>query len=164
MTLTGTGHDGGIDVELYCRTRTTTASAVDRYHDGLQRLRTMGAVDGVGVTSWSSRVELRASNDTEAASAYREFSAWAEAEGVDLEPAFNVQDYESEFTGEKGTALITPVACVAAYDDEDELVAVYPHVDGGDVVTVEDGIEELESTWSGDQGGEEAILASKPAE
>jgi len=104
----------------------------------------MGVLEDLAVTTWPSRVELRSSPDDRAARAYEEFSEWAASEGVDLEPAFNVRDYESEFTGEKGTALVTPVACLAVYRDG-ELAAVYPHTDGKAVRTVEDGIEELET-------------------
>jgi len=120
----------------------------------------MGVLDDVEVTTWPSRVELRSSPDEAAAAAYEEFSEWADDEGVALEPAFNVRDYESEFTGENGTALVTPVACLAVYRDGD-LAAVYPHVEGGTVLTVEDGIERLETTGPRPAG---PAVAGEPAE
>lgn len=162
MTLTGHTEDG-IDVELYCRTSTTTAAAIDRYHDRLDRLRSMGIVEGIEVTSWPSRVELRASHGSVATEAYEEFSAWADEAGVDLEPAFNVRDYESEFTGEKGTALITPVACLAVYDGDD-LRAVYPHVEDGKVTTVEDGIEALADGFEDRPTAGDRMVVGEPAE
>lgn len=121
----------------------------------------MGVLDDLEVTTWPSRVELRSSPDDAAARAYEEFSEWAEDEGVALEPAFNVRDYESEFTGEKGTALITPVACLAVYRDG-ELATVYPHADDEAVRTVEDGIEELEAAELRSVG--QAATAGEPAE
>lgn len=164
MTVAGDTNDTEvIEAQLYCRTSTSTAAAVDRYHDELARLRSMGVVDEVDVTSWSSRVDLGGSSDDVAASAFEEFSEWGEDEDVALEPAFNVQTYESEFTGESGTRLITPVACLAVYRDGD-LVDVYPHVDGGEVRTVEDGIEEIEASTAARYRSGKSTLAEEPAE
>lgn len=150
-------------VRLYCRTSTSTAAAVDRYHRELDRLRSQGVVDDVEVTSWPSRVELRSDADSAAAEAYEEFSAWARREGVDLAPAFSVREYESEFTGETGTALVTPVACLAVYRD-DELVAAYPHVDDGETRTVEDAITDLEGRAGRELGVGPSTGAEEPAE
>jgi len=164
MTLAGDPTDTEtVEAQLFCRTSTSTAAAVDRYHDHLDRLRSMGIVDRVEVTSWPSRVELQASTEDVAASAFEEFSAWAEAEDVTLEPAFNVRTYESEFTGETGTRLITPVACLAVYRDG-ELADVYPHVEDGTVRTVEDGIAEIEASGATRYGSDGTALPSEPAE
>lgn len=165
MTVAGDQQATELEVSLYCRASTSTATAVDRYHDDLDRLRSRGPIDGIDVVTWPSRVELRSSADDEAVRAYEEFSAWADENDLDLEPAFNVREYESEFTGEKGTALVTPVACLAVYRDG-ELTDVYPHVDDGEVRTVEDGIESIETGATDGRGADPGArpIAGEPAE
>jgi hypothetical protein len=133
-----------IEVELYCRASTTTAAAIDRYHTELSGLETADVVDDVEVVTWPSRVELSAGAESRVAEAYDRFAEWADEAGLRLAPAFDVESYESEFTGETGTALVTPIAAVATYVDGD-LAAVYPHVEDGEIVDVEDGIERLQS-------------------
>jgi hypothetical protein len=129
-------------VELYCRASTTTATAVDRYHTELSSLSAAGAIDDVEVVTWPNRIELSAGAQSEVAKAYERFAEWADEAGLRLAPAFDVESYESEFTGNSGTALVTPIAAVAVYEGDD-LDAVYPHVADGEVVDVEDAIDAL---------------------
>lgn len=148
-----------VEVELFCRASTTTASAIDRYHGDLTSLEATGVVDDVEVVTWPSRIELSTGSESRGARAYDEFVEWADRTGRRLAPAFDVESYESTFTGESGTALVTPIACVAAYRDGD-LAAVFPHVEDGEVVDVEDGIERLRE-WddSGPERRSRAVVA-----
>lgn len=146
-----------IEVELYCRAATTTAAAVDRYHTELSRLETGDVVDDVELVTWPSRVELSAGAESRVAEAYDRFAEWADDAGLRLAPAFDVESYESEFTGERGTALVTPIAAIATHVDGD-LAAVYPHVDDGEIVDVEDGIEHLRTAGgSAPDGGDTSV-------
>lgn len=148
-----------IDVELYCRASTATAAAVDRYHGELSTLEAAGVVEDVDVVTWPSRIELSAGAESDVAEAYDRFAEWADEAGLRLAPAFDVESYESEFTGETGTALVTPIAAVATYEDGD-LAAVYPHVDDGEIVDVEDAIEDLRSeAGAGVDGGSASFAA-----
>jgi len=48
MTIAGDNSDAAVTAQLFCRASTSTAAAVDRYHDDLARLRSMGVLeDGI---------------------------------------------------------------------------------------------------------------------
>jgi hypothetical protein len=149
-----------LELKLYCRASTTTAAAIDRYHTELSRLERSDVVDDVEVVTWPNRIELSAGAESRVAEAYDRFAGWADDANRRLAPAFDVESYESEFTGETGTALVTPIAALATYADG-ELVAVYPHVEDGDIVDVEDGIERLQSgTDAAPDGGSASVASS----
>lgn len=154
--------DDPVTAVLYCRASTTTATAIDRYHSALTELSNAGVLDGVEVVTWPTRVELSAGADSVAADAYDRFAEWADEEGCRLAPAFDVEAYESTFTGESGTALVTPVVSVAVYED-DELAAVYPYVEDGEVVDVDDGIDRLRGR-SGPKADGGPAVTTAPAE
>lgn len=63
-------------------------------------------------------------------------------EGVSLQPAFEEVPQRSAITGEQRLVLRTPVVCFAFYA-ADELAAVYPHMDGGDMYPVSAVIRSL---------------------
>lgn len=131
-----------VDVALYCRTATTTASAIERYSARLDELAAADVLGDLDVTPWPARIDLGGDRHGDLVDACDRFEAWAEATGVDLGPAFERQTFESEFTGERRQTLVTPVASLAVRVDGD-LAAVYPHTVGDRTRTVEDGIETL---------------------
>lgn len=143
--------DDGLDVELYCRASTTTASAVERYTSRIEDLREDGVVADASVTTWPSRIDL-ATGDDDLVAAYERFEEWAEDNGLTLRPAFDRKEFASEFTGERRRVLVTPVACLAAYDGDD-LAAVYPHTGVDRTRTVEDALEALAAAARPGHGG-----------
>jgi hypothetical protein len=135
--------DANLRIELYGRVSGNVVRTVVDYRDRLEALATEGALDDVELVPWPDRVELT-EDEHDTVAAYERFGEWAEETGTELGPAFTVQTYESEYLGHVGTTLMTPVACAAVFEDDD-LVAVYPHEDGGDVYTVEDAVSTLET-------------------
>ncbi|PSQ15420.1 hypothetical protein BRD00_14080 [Halobacteriales archaeon QS_8_69_26] len=152
--------DDGLDVELFCRASTTTASAVDRYANRLEDLREDGVVADIDVTTWPSRIDFSTGQD-DLVDACERFEEWAEGEDVTLRPAFDRKEITSEFTGESRRMLVTPVACLAAYDGED-LVAVYPHTDVDRTRTVEDALDGLAATATPSAGSGSASAVEYP--
>lgn len=121
--------------------------ARDRVREVETRLEAAG-VD-VTVEHWGRRIpwdEDHVSHDR-----YERFLAWADAAGVELEPAFHRTGHTCQFTGESTEVLIPPVVTLVAYDVSDVdatdgrwPLVVYPHHDGAGSVSVEAGLEAIE--------------------
>jgi hypothetical protein len=111
--------------------------------DRLRELDATGRVDAYDVTVWNSRVELAGEETPAAAARYREFDAWAAAEGVDIDPFFTVRERDS-FVDGTVRELILPVMCLAVHGD-DGIEALAPHVRDGGTVTVRDCLADLET-------------------
>jgi len=90
------------------------------------------AIDGPGPT------------DDRAREAFNAFSQWARDRDAGLSPAFGTRDCFDRDTGEQYTALVLPVMALAVYEN-DVLEAVYPHKDDDGVVSVFDGLTEIEA-------------------
>lgn len=116
-----------------------------------ERLRDLERVH-VETHKWPMRVVLERDADVRAERAlasYTEFDDWAHAHHMDLSPFFNV--HESHwFTGEVTNELLFPMLCLAVYDD-DELVDVYPRMDGTHTVSISQFIDRLESEIDRDE-------------
>lgn len=104
-----------------------------------------GVLEEFSVTTWAKRVPMEAGVDlgTFERARYNEFSAWARAAGVRLAPFFDTRECYSSTTGERQTQLVLPAACLALYDEDDELVAVTPHADERGSVSIADCFERL---------------------
>jgi len=103
-------------------------------------LRQQGLVDGVDVTYWhrlSTGVDPRERSEIEA------LERWATDNGCTLAPAFGRHDRHSAFTG-RDTVVTLPVVCVACWENE-ELVAVYPHLGPTGHCTVAAGLARVEA-------------------
>nr|WP_066384709.1 HTH domain-containing protein [Halalkalicoccus paucihalophilus] len=97
-----------------------------------------------------------------------EFEQWATQQGYTLRPAFDWRSTDSAGDGKsQRREIVTPLITLAVYTEgEDDLQAVYPHVDGEDVRTIHDGVEMLES-MAGDtkqSGDEQREQVTVPAE
>ena len=81
-----------------------------------------------------------------------EFEQWATEQGCTLQPAFQWRPAGFEDDDDdprKYRTILTPLITLAIYDtSEQELAAVYPHVDGEEVQTIHDGIKAVESIES----------------
>ena len=74
-----------------------------------------------------------------------EFKQWADGHDCTLRPAFEWHSTKSEAEGENQSGrLVTPLITLAVYTEED-LQAVYPHVEDDEVNTIHDGVEALKS-------------------
>lgn len=85
-----------------------------------------------------------------------EYKQWADEQGYTLRPAFDWDATEGENDG-KGLSgrIVTPLITLAVYTQEG-LQEVYPHVDGTEVNTIQDGVGALESMAEPEPGDAEA--------
>jgi hypothetical protein len=119
----------------------------------LARLDDDGALDDVDVSTWGSRVRLdtpATGDEARAIERFRSFVHWAERAGVSLEPFFETWTRRSEVLDEEYEELVTPVMCVALYD-EDEVIDVAPHRVGDETRTVSDCLDDLEAACEADE-------------
>lgn len=118
--------------------------------DRLRELAESGAVESVDVNVWGQRVRCPADTGTEQGpigrdvwSNYRDFEAWASANGYSLSPAFSRRQ-QCTIVGESECEVVElPIVCLAVYDRAD-LEAVFPHSTPRRTWSVEDCLERLE--------------------
>lgn len=138
-------------IELYLR-ESVPAAARQRQMAVLGRLRALadaGSIDDLSVSTWAHRVNETDSVPSPANDIYRAFEQWAADTGVSIGPAFDSHDCHSSFTDLRYRTTVFPVMALAVYDDDDEVLEVYPHSRGGRPLSVLDGVAMLES----DDGG-----------
>lgn len=109
----------------------------------LSALSDAGRIGDYEVSVWSDRVRLDGDSQPPAADHYRAFEAWAEAEGVDIDPFFTVRERES-FVDGTARELVLPVMCLTVRT-EDGLETVAPHVRDSETTSVQDCLETLET-------------------
>jgi hypothetical protein len=115
----------------------------------LSTLVDAGRIADYEVSVWSDRVRLDDDELPPAADRYHAFEAWAESEGVDIDPFFTVRERES-FVDGTARELVLPVMCLAVRTD-DGLEAVAPHVRDGETTSVRDCLKALETLDTGRQ-------------
>jgi hypothetical protein len=74
----------------------------------------------------------------EAIERFEEFERWADRQGASVRPPFEVRSGKS-LTGEYRERLVTPLICLALYD-QGHLLGVYPHSADEETYNVEDAI------------------------
>ena len=107
----------------------------------LGSLRASEAIDEFEVETWPDELVVE-ETDTRVASVVDSFRDWAAGAGVTLEPAFD-QRTVSPLVGRSRAVLTLPMMAIAVYEN-DELTAVYPHVEDGETRTVVDYLDGLE--------------------
>lgn len=110
----------------------------------LRDLVCAGVLDDVETVVWDKRVQARGAPDTPERNRYAEFVDWAKRANVSLAPFFDTRECYSTTTGEKETQLVMPTMCLAVYEDDD-LVRVAPHANGGSTESVTECVETLSS-------------------
>lgn len=150
-----TGDSDPPRVELRVRDL-SPAGAHDRQqavYEQLMQLQEDGHIADVSVEVWGTQVRAEAERNpvaddartSAARSKYKEFEAWADRNGHNLEPAFSTHTLGSLVTEEPGQTVVRfPVMCLAVYDDDDLLAAVPCSTDEG-VRTVDDCLAALRS-------------------
>lgn len=135
-----------LEMTIKCYVRMSVAAEpVDETIQKLQAFDEEGLFERLLVNVWPDKVRLPESTSHDrVVDTYRLFKDWADEHGVRLDPAFTRQRCTSQFTGKTWEELITPVICLAVYDDG-SLVGVYPHLDDDEVVTVRDALTGLEA-------------------
>jgi len=140
--MEGSAHEGDVAVTLY--TRSDLPGPSRRRADAVTaQLRTLAdeTVDAVDRRSWPKRVPV---DDCDAGvrNVYLAWTAWARDEGVRLQPFFATRECYSPAAEDYTDWLVVPAIAMAVRVDGD-LAAVYPHEDGDETVTVEDGLDRL---------------------
>lgn len=135
--------EGFIEVVLYERSELPppAANRADAIHERLSELETGGHVDAVRREEWVKRTPVDNCDD-ELQDTYLAFSSWAEENGARLTPFFQTRECFSPAEGEHTDWLVMPAFCLGIYDDSG-VAAVYPHNDGTEPKTVEDGLQAL---------------------
>lgn len=110
--------------------------------DRLDRLDERNELDGFETDVWGAQIPVGSA--TEQYETYREFESWADRHGVSLAPAFERREIGSLVAEETHEAIVPPLVCLALYDRDDEVRAVYPHADGDRIYTVADGVEGID--------------------
>lgn len=144
--MDGSTRDGDVSVSLF--TRTSLPGPSGRRADAVSaRLETLvgdGPVDVVHRQTWPKRVPV---NDCESTvrDVYLDWTDWASRENVSLRPFFTTRECYDPEAEDFTDWLVVPAIALAVRVDGD-LAAVYPHEDGDETVTVEDGLDELVGT------------------
>jgi hypothetical protein len=143
-------------VTLCVRSLVSRTGCQERVLKQLQRLSDAGTLESVSVRVWGTEVgfSTTAVETVEGESildTVGEFRAWADHNGVSLEPFYEDRTRVSGLTGEERATLRLPVLALAEYDDGD-LVSVTPHERECGVRTVEDRIAMLGQTTSDTTG------------
>jgi hypothetical protein len=111
-------------------------------YEGLTVLAGEGALEGLDRTTWPDRMPVEDPRP-DLRDAYLAFRQWADTRGYSLAPFFQTREcYTPEYGGWTDW-LVLPAMCLAIYENGD-LSAVYPHTDGDETYTVQDGLEQLE--------------------
>lgn len=117
----------------------------------VDRLRTLdeeGPIADLDVDVWDGSMGITQTGDRDpdgTRETVAEYEQWATEQGCTLRPAFERRSGEPADDGKgRHGRIVTPLITLAIHAGE-ELRAVYPHVEDGDVRTIRDGIEALES-------------------
>jgi len=128
-----------VHVDVYVRSLPTHGSAANAVLGRLSALEKRGLVDGHDVLVWGGRAppspaSARTTTGREIARQVRLFREWARRNDVALAPAMESRVVESAVRDAEYEEVRLPELLVAAYCGED-LVAVCPHVQDGEVCT-----------------------------
>lgn len=116
---------------------------VDRQVETLQACESEGTVDDLLLRSWPKEVALDDSTPhQEVLETYDRLTAWADRQGVSVEPPFRQRTTSSQVTGETTELLVTPLLCLEVYAD-DELIGVFPHSADDETHTTDEAIATL---------------------
>lgn len=120
-----------------------------RLCERLEGLAADGVLESVDCEVWGRNIPAEPGSEPSVWGKYDEFVEWAAEHDCSLGPAFSVRETGTLVSEETRRVVSVPMLCLAVYQGE-ELRAVYPCLNDGDVYTVEDGIAELE--------GEEGVV------
>lgn len=140
----GEPSDTGYRVRLFLR-GTVPPEIREQQEETVNRLEELESEHDLSleVTAWPRAIDLDPVGVTETYLDLLEtFRAWAHAQGCTLTPAVDTKRADSWLTAEQQLSVSLPVLLLAVYEG-DEIAAVYPHVDGNEVRTVPQGIDDL---------------------
>jgi len=144
--MEGSPPDGDVSVSLFTRTSLPGPSRrrADAVSARLEALATDGSVQAVERETWPKRVPVD-DCDSRVRDVYLDWIDWARREEVSLRPFFATRECYDPAAEDFTDWLVVPAIALAVRVDGN-LAAVYPHEDGDQTVTVEDGLEDLVGT------------------
>lgn len=125
--------------------------------DRLRTLAEKGPIADLDVDVWGGSMGITQTEDRDPDGTRRtvaEYEQWAIERGCTLRPAFERRSGEPTDDEARHGRVVTPLITLAVHTSEG-LQAVYPHVDDGDVRTIHDGIEAIESMERDDERSED---------
>jgi len=136
------------------------SGADDRQERLLERSQSTAAFDRVRTRLVPNRLSLsgvavETSMGSDLRGAVREARQWAAVAGVDLGPYLPVSE-EATMIGDRSRRVLTFPAVTLVESHDGEVVGVTPHVDGDEVVSVEEHLERLASEPEGE------VLSAEP--
>lgn len=133
-------------IHVECFTRATSpASLTDGSIDTVREYVASGLVDELSVRRWPREVNLsRPAGQRVAIERFETFRAWADSNGVELEPAFEVRERTTLVDDTPAEILVLPAVCLAVHVDG-TLASVVPHRTETTTYTVDDALAALRS-------------------
>lgn len=132
-------------VQVVLRLRTLGPSGLNppqtEIIDRLQTLSEAGLITDLNTDVWGASMGITRTGERDPVDIRErvaEYKQWADKQGYTLQPAFDWEVTEGEDNGEELSGrIVTPLITLAMYTEEG-LQAVYPHVDGTKVNTIQD--------------------------
>jgi hypothetical protein len=151
-------------VQVVLRLRTLGPSGLNspqtEIMDRLQTFSEEGLIADLDTDIWGASMGVTQTDErdrdlVDTRETVAEYKQWADAQGSTLRPAFDWDTIEAENDGEElSRRIVTPLITLAVYTEEG-LQEVYPHVDGTEVKTIQDGVRALESMAETEPGDAE---------
>lgn len=140
--------DAGLRAELRIRDSIQPGAreSVADIRNRIEELARQNVLDSVETAVWGRRISLDPDHEVSGGMVedVQRFRAWAIQTDADLAPAFRIHETSTIGDDTSETVVTVPLVCLALYRGDD-VVAVYPHSCGGDAVTIQQGLERLES-------------------
>lgn len=139
------------EIELFVRSLATTGASgrVKTVLDQLETQTDRGTVDRYTVTVWGEQIRpsdaVRTTSGQHVLDSLQAFREWASDVGVRIDRFYETRTIDRSFVDETYTITILPALAMAEYE-HGTLTHVTPHVDDGDVQTVQDRLDELTET------------------
>lgn len=136
--------DRDVTVEFHVRSELPppAEARAAQVYEGLSVLSGQGAIDGLERSRWPARVPIE-NAESSLRDAYLQFQGWAEEHDASLTPFFQTRECYTPDCGGWTDWLVLPAMCLAVFEDG-QVSAVYPHADGSETHTVQDGLDALE--------------------
>ena len=156
-------NESGTRVTFDCYLRASTiAGPLDDIVETLHEHERCGTIDELSVTVWPNRIRLTEETERDSIlDRYCQFRAWADKNGVSLEPAFTLEERMTLVCDDPQTVLNLPALCLAISVDGD-LVSVVPHSTETTTYTIEDALADIETARPAGAGLLESLPTPRP--
>lgn len=136
-----------LTAEFYARADTPVPEQRRKVLERLDTLASEGHIEDFAFHTWPNAVSLEDIEEgyiRDIVDTVGRIRDWASTEEVRIDPPFGRSSYHSHITGERDERLTFPHMALVV-EGEDGIECVYPHHDGEQTVTVEDGLADLQA-------------------